>query len=93
MARLGRLHPYWFCMPLPTRFCCFFVSLLMVVGGWGLAAPAMADDAPPATGADSRPAPPRPRVGLVLGGGGARGFAHIGVVEALREAGADAAAT
>jgi len=26
-------------------------------------------------------------VGLVLGGGGARGFAHIGVVKALREAG------
>ncbi len=26
-------------------------------------------------------------VGLVLGGGGARGFAHIGVIEALRDAG------
>ncbi|EXI68969.1 MAG: NTE family protein RssA [Candidatus Accumulibacter adjunctus] len=28
-------------------------------------------------------APPRPRVGLVLGGGGARGAAHIGVLEVL----------
>jgi len=30
-------------------------------------------------------APPRPRIGLVLGGGGARGAAHIGVLEVLRE--------
>jgi NTE family protein len=28
-----------------------------------------------------------PRVGLVLGGGAARGFAHIGVIQALEEAG------
>ena len=28
-------------------------------------------------------AAPRPRVGLVLGGGGARGAAHIGVLEVL----------
>ena len=31
------------------------------------------------------PAPARPRIGLVLSGGGARGFAHIGVLRALRE--------
>lgn len=30
---------------------------------------------------------PRPRLGLALGGGAARGLAHIGVVRALREAG------
>ena len=29
--------------------------------------------------------PPRPKVGLVLSGGGARGLAHIGVLKALRE--------
>ncbi len=29
----------------------------------------------------------RPRVGLVLSGGGARGFAHIGILRALEEAG------
>ncbi|MEF8755543.1 MAG: patatin-like phospholipase family protein [Accumulibacter sp.] len=29
--------------------------------------------------------PPRPRVGLVLGGGGARGAAHIGVLEVLEK--------
>ena len=31
--------------------------------------------------------PPRPKVGLVLSGGGAKGFAHIGVLKVLEEAG------
>ncbi len=38
---------------------------------------------PPATGAEAR----RPALALVLGGGGLRGFAHIGIVRALEEAG------
>jgi NTE family protein len=34
------------------------------------------------------PAPPRPpRLGLALGGGAARGFAHLGVIQVLEEAG------
>ncbi|GEP01329.1 patatin-like phospholipase family protein [Methylobacterium haplocladii] len=33
------------------------------------------------------PRPRTPRVGLALGGGSARGWAHIGVIEALQEAG------
>jgi NTE family protein len=34
------------------------------------------------------PQPPRPvRIGLALGGGAARGFAHVGVIAALEEAG------
>ena len=34
------------------------------------------------------PAPPKPpRLGLALGGGAARGFAHIGVIQVLEEAG------
>jgi NTE family protein len=34
------------------------------------------------------PRPPRPpRIGLALGGGAARGFAHIGVIQVLEEAG------
>ena len=38
--------------------------------------------------AEPPPAPPRPpRVGLALGGGAARGFAHIGVIQVLEEAG------
>jgi len=30
---------------------------------------------------------PRPKVGLALGSGGARGFAHLGVIKVLREEG------
>ncbi|MCB1630426.1 MAG: patatin-like phospholipase family protein [Pseudomonadales bacterium] len=37
--------------------------------------------------ADDRAQPPRPRVGLVLAGGGARGLAHIGVIRFLEEHG------
>ena len=38
------------------------------------------------TDADAAPdAPARPRIGLVLSGGGARGLAHIGVLQGLRE--------
>jgi len=33
------------------------------------------------------PPPRRPRIGLALGGGAARGFAHIGVIQALEENG------
>ena len=33
------------------------------------------------------PTPPKPRIALVLGGGGARGFAHVGVIEALEQHG------
>ena len=39
---------------------------------------------PAATAAASAP-PPRPRIGLVLSGGGARGTAHIGVLKVLDE--------
>lgn len=35
--------------------------------------------------AQAADAPPRPRIGLVLGGGGARGAAHIGVLEMLEK--------
>lgn len=34
-----------------------------------------------------KPPPPRPRIGLALGGGAARGWAHIGVLRVLDEAG------
>ncbi|MCL4721198.1 MAG: patatin-like phospholipase family protein, partial [Gammaproteobacteria bacterium] len=42
---------------------------------------------PPALGADmtAPTAPDRPRIGLVLGGGGAKGAAHIGVLRVLDE--------
>lgn len=42
---------------------------------------------PPEPAAAQEPAaePPRPRIGLVLSGGGARGLAHVGVLQALEE--------
>jgi len=45
-----------------------------------------ADDAPEAL-AEMRPLQPAPRLALVLGSGGPRGYAHIGVLRVLEEAG------
>jgi NTE family protein len=46
----------------------------------------LAAAAPPAPSApDIEARPPRPRIALVLSGGGARGFAHVGVLRALHE--------
>jgi NTE family protein len=41
----------------------------------------------PAPTAVRPPAPKPPRIGLALGGGAARGFAHIGVIQVLEAAG------
>ncbi len=49
------------------------------------AAPPPAIEAPPAV--PPKPALRSPRIGLALGGGAARGFAHIGVIQVLEEAG------
>jgi NTE family protein len=46
--------------------------------------------APQTTPPAVRPAPRAPRIGLALGGGAARGFAHIGVIQVLEEAGIQA---
>lgn len=42
---------------------------------------------PNTTTAQMNPLPDAPRVALVLGGGGAKGFAHVGVIKALEENG------
>jgi predicted acylesterase/phospholipase RssA len=49
----------------------------------------MAPPAPPKAVVVELPPPPRvpPKLGLALGGGAARGFAHIGVIQVLEEAG------
>jgi NTE family protein len=52
-------------------------ALLLLL--WMVAEPTPAQEA----AAPAAPAPTRPKVGLVLGGGGARGAAHIGVLEVL----------
>jgi NTE family protein len=49
------------------------------------AVPPVAASAPPAE--PPKPPPRPPRIGLALGGGAARGFAHIGVIQVLEENG------
>jgi NTE family protein len=44
-----------------------------------------AREAPQGAGQTANPASARPRIGLVLGGGGAKGAAHIGVLKVLEE--------
>lgn len=48
-------------------------------------APALPPDEPPTPA--PKPLPRPPRIGLALGGGAARGFAHIGVIQVLEENG------
>ena len=71
--------------PLARR--AFLAAAAGVLAGCASRPPAPpAPSAPPAL--ELPPAPPRPpRVGLALGGGAARGFAHIGVIQVLEEAG------
>ncbi|WP_188696486.1 patatin-like phospholipase family protein [Silvimonas amylolytica] len=56
---------------------------LWLAAGLFAAMPALAQDAPAAS--DGSAPAHRPRIGLVLGGGGARGLAHIGVLKVLAE--------
>ena len=67
-------------------------GLLALAAAAGLAAcqtapPLAVLPPPPAPDKPPRPAPRPPRIGLALGGGAARGFAHIGVIQVLEEAG------
>ena len=49
--------------------------------------PSLPDSSPPQDEVPSTPVPKPPRIGLALGGGAARGFAHIGVIQVLEENG------
>ncbi len=67
-------------------------SLLGLAAAAALSACQTPPPAPPLpTSPVAAPAPPKPprppRIGLALGGGAARGFAHIGVIQVLEEAG------
>ncbi|HEX7486912.1 MAG TPA: patatin-like phospholipase family protein [Vicinamibacterales bacterium] len=55
-------------------------AILVLLGAIG-PAPVLAAGATPSPGGE----PPRPRIGLALGGGSARGLAHVGVLEWLRD--------
>ena len=57
------------------------LPLLLVCSALGTVRPAWAQ-----TGDTASAAVPRPRVGLVLSGGGARGLSHVGVLKVLEEA-------
>ena len=61
---------------MPPRTLLLLASALLL--GWPSTPLFAADAAPDAT-------PVRPRIGLVLSGGGARGAAHVGVIRALEE--------
>ena len=65
-------------------------SLLALLLATGLAG-CQTTPAPPPAASAPPPSPPKPlrppRIGLALGGGAARGFAHIGVIQVLEEAG------
>ena len=61
------------------------IALLGMVGCATAPAPPKGETAP--APAVEMPAPKPKRLGLALGGGGARGFAHVGVLQVLEEAG------
>jgi NTE family protein len=67
---------------------CLLLAFVLALPACTIAPVKSAD--PPATVSTPEPvaAPKRlPRIGLALGGGAARGFAHVGVISALEEAG------
>ena len=67
------------------------LAALLAGGLAGCQTPPPATPAPPPAASPIPPValkPPKPpRIGLALGGGAARGFAHIGVIQVLEEAG------
>ena len=65
---------------------CLAVALMAGAGVRAQEAGAARPDAAPAAPAEGTPARTRPRVALVLAGGGAKGAAHIGVLRVLEEA-------
>ncbi len=61
------------------------LAALLGLAGPVLAQQAAAPLAVAASASAAGPAPNRPRIGLVLSGGGARGLAHVGVLKVLEE--------
>lgn len=66
-----------------------FLTALLLAGCATTPVNHVAGDAPYAAPLE-RVSKPRPVLGLVLGAGGSRGFAHVGVLKALEEAGIEA---
>lgn len=68
------------------RLFLLLVGFTVAISFFGASAPSLAQGAPDDRVKGQSTSGP-PKIGLVLGGGGARGFAHIGVIETLEEAG------
>ncbi len=75
--------------PRPWRRRRVVLGLALLAAGCQTAPPQAPPVAPAVPPPVAPPAPPPrpPRIGLALGGGAARGFAHIGVIQVLEEAG------
>lgn len=69
-------------MGLPRRLAVLALAAVLAACGTAPQAPEPAPVVPPAAAVKVPP-----RVGLALGGGAARGFAHVGVIQVLEEAG------
>lgn len=98
-ARLARVHLPWAALA-SLAGCAGVAARPPAAGATGAAAQPAPGALPPAgssgaaqdrSGAPSKgavdAAARRPRIGLALGGGAARGFAHVGVIEVLERAG------
>ena len=84
------MHFEFFGMPTSARRVLATAGLALLLGACQTVPPASAPvppEPPPAVVAPPKPPPKPPRLGLALGGGAARGFAHIGVIQVLEEAG------
>ncbi|HUG23271.1 patatin-like phospholipase family protein [Piscinibacter sp.] len=73
------------CLLRPARW--FGLAALFALAACQTAPVAPPVVEPPETVAPTPPPPQPPRIGLALGGGAARGFAHIGVIQVLEENG------
>ncbi len=68
---------------MASSFAALYRALLLSLLAGGLFESSFAQPANPASNPAGSGPPDRPRIGLVLGGGGARGAAHIGVLREL----------
>jgi NTE family protein len=76
-----------------ARWCAALIPLVLAacqtapIAPPRVVAPPVVVEPPPPPPETAKPPPKPPRIGLALGGGAARGFAHIGVIQVLEENG------
>ena len=79
-GRVNSMKPRFVPIAAAALSCALVLGLALPVRAQAVPAAPEAAPAPAAT-----PAKPRPKIGLVLSGGGARGLTHIGVLKVLHE--------